>query len=61
MDLALAVQDGGTLRASDALSKHVLDVMLSILEVLSKGGFVDIHGRCERLIPLPQNFPKERK
>ena len=61
LDLALAVQDGRSPRASGALSNHVLDVMLSILEALSKGGFVDIRSRCERPIPLPENFPKERK
>ena len=61
LDLALAVQDGRAPRASGALSNHVLDVMLSILEAPSKGSFVDICSRCERFIPLPENLPKERK
>ena len=60
LDLALAVQGGGAPRASGALSNHVLDVMLTILEAPPKGGFVDIRGRCERLIPLAKKLSKER-
>ena len=61
MDLALAVRDGRMPPASSALSNHVLDLMLSILEAPPKGGYVDIGSRCERPIPLPENFPEERK
>ena len=61
LDLALAVQGGGAPRASGALSNHVLDVILTILEAPPKGGFVDIRGRCERLIPLAKKLSKERK
>ena len=59
LDLAIAVQDGRAPRASGALSNHVLDVMLGISEAPSKSGFVNIRSRCESLITLPENFPKE--
>ena len=60
-ELALAVQDGRVPWSTGALSNHVLGIMLSIMKAPVKGGFVDIRSRCERPIPLRENFPKDRK
>lgn len=57
LDLAYAVRDNRSVRASGELAQHVLEVMTGILEAPAKGGFVDIRSRCDVPDMLPETFP----
>lgn len=57
LDLAYAVRDGRTPRASGRLAYHVLDVMQGILDAPARGGFVEIESTCPVPDGLPEDFP----
>lgn len=52
-DLAEAVREGRTPRASGTIAHHVLDVMQSIGESASQGRHVEVTTTCERPAPMP--------
>jgi predicted dehydrogenase len=47
-DLALAARAGGRPRADGRLARHVLDVLLSVLESAEHGGHRDVASSCPR-------------
>lgn len=51
-DLADAVAEGRTPRASAALACHVLDVCDALLRSAKTGAFVEVSSACQRLEPL---------
>lgn len=48
VDMARALREGGTFRASGELTYHVLDVMESLHELGTSGGAVEISSTCSR-------------
>jgi predicted dehydrogenase len=52
-DLAEAVREGRSPRASGAMAYHVLDVMQSIAESASEERHVEVASTCERPSPMP--------
>jgi predicted dehydrogenase len=60
LDLAYAVAEGREPRASGALAYHVLEVMHAIERAPLEGTYQSIVSRCERPLPLPENFSNER-
>ena len=57
LEMAHALHEGQTPRASGELAQHVLEVMLGIEESPKQGGFVDIASSCAIPPLLPENFP----
>jgi predicted dehydrogenase len=54
-DLLIAAESGRTPRASGALSRHVLEVLLAIIRSAEIGGFVAIKSTVERPAPLSED------
>lgn len=58
LDLAYAVRDKRSPRASGEMAHHVYEVMDAMLVSPSAGRFMDIQSSCARPSPLPVNFPE---
>lgn len=58
LDLAYAVRDKRSPRASGEMAHHVYEVMDAMLVSPSAGRFMDIESSCARPSPLPVNFPE---
>ncbi len=56
LDMARAIRENRPHRADGALAFHVLDVMVSILESIESGGFVDVASRVARASVLPDDW-----
>jgi predicted dehydrogenase len=56
LDMARAIREDRPHRADGALAFHVLDVMVSILESIESGGFVDVASRVARASVLPDDW-----
>jgi len=52
-EMAGALGERRTPRASGAIAYHVLDVMQSITESASRGRHVEVESTCERPVPMP--------
>ncbi len=61
VEMAGAVRDGRTPRASGAVAYHVLDVMQAVAESASQGSHVVVESTCERPEPLPLGFALARR
>lgn len=59
-DLAYAVRDGRSPRASVQLAAHVLEIMHAIVEASANGRHLLIKNQCERPLPLPMGLLKGR-
>lgn len=57
LDLAYAVRDQRSPRASGELGQHVFEVMSGILDSPAKGSFYQVKSRCSVPEPLPVDFP----
>ncbi|CTQ51827.1 1,5-anhydro-D-fructose reductase [Roseibium album] len=61
LDLARAVKEGRAPRASGMLAHHVFEVMNAIERAPREGAYQRVVSRCERPLPLPENFKRALK
>ncbi|HSW42105.1 MAG TPA: Gfo/Idh/MocA family oxidoreductase [Patescibacteria group bacterium] len=57
VDMAYAIRDGRSVRASGELALHATEVMESLLASARDGRFVTLTTTCERPAPLPVDYP----
>lgn len=57
-DMAYAIRDGRSHRATGEMAYHVLDVMHAILEASEMGRHIEPTSRCERPAALPAGLPE---
>jgi predicted dehydrogenase len=56
LDIARAIREGRSHRASPELAYHVLDSMISVMESLEREAFVAVESTCGRAEPLPADW-----
>ncbi len=59
-DMAYALRNGRSHRASGEMAYHVLDVMHGVLEASNRGQHIEMSSSCERPSPLPTGLPEHR-
>lgn len=55
-DMARALRDGGSFRANDQLTYHVLDLMHAFYESSQNSQFIDIQSSCDQPEPMPSGM-----
>lgn len=61
IEMAQALAEGRSPRASAAIAHHALDVILSIFESAASGRHVAVASTCERPLPLPNGTTMARR
>ncbi|MCL2740588.1 MAG: gfo/Idh/MocA family oxidoreductase, partial [Oscillospiraceae bacterium] len=56
MDMAYAIRNGRGFRPNGDFTRHVLEIMLSIMDSSRKGGYVDLKTTCVRPDPIKPGF-----
>jgi predicted dehydrogenase len=59
LEMADAVANGRTPRASGALAYHITEAMQAMLTSAREARFVEVASTCARPQPLPENFPED--